>query len=179
MAKKKKISTEEKIKKYKRNRKLSIALKIMTGLLVAALMVPTCYYGYYFVVFSIMPIGNNADKSVGEGFSRPLHMISKNEASDSFILAYYYDDCWHVVDDGKKLKENRDNFTIYKKDDEWHDDKHLQLLLVKNGYLLNNVPLSEFTLIDDRCFRDCMKTMTMDEFYAYCEEKDLQSMYIH
>ncbi len=176
---KKKLTTEEKIKKYKRNKKLSIAVKIMAGVIAAALMVPIFYYGYYFVVFSLMPANSyNPDKNVGAGYSRPLHMIPDYDAHNEYILAYYIGDRWNVVDDSEMIKKNRDNFTIYKSDDEWHKGTHLQLILVQNGYMMNKVPLSTFTLIDDRCFSKCTKVMTMEEFEAYCQEKDLQSMYI-
>lgn len=174
---KKNLTIDQKIKAYKRKKRITTIIKISLATIALAMLVPIVYYGYYYVVFSVMPAHSyDPDKNIGSGFSRPLHMMRKSSAT--YLLAYYYDDCWYVVDDTKTLMENRDNFTIYKKDDEWHEGTHLQLMIYENSYLLNNVPLSSFTLIDDRCFRNCKKKMTMEEFKDYLSEKGYDTVYI-
>ena len=173
---KKKLSTEQKIKKYKKKRRILLAVKILIAATVICALVPLTYYGYYYVVFTVMPQNSyDPDKNTGIGYSKPLNMMANYENKNTYILAYYYNDCWHVVDDTPKLKENRDKFMIYKEDDKWHDGTHLQLIIYENSYLLHHIPLDEHTLIDDRCFRGCIKKMTMDEFIKYCEDKGLKT----
>lgn len=173
---KKKLSKEETIAKYKRKRRVGILLRILIPLIVIILVLQASYYAFYYVVFTVLPQSSyDPEKSVGAGYSKPLHMMAQYENKHTYVLAYYYGGCWNVVDDTEKLKENRDNFIIYKSDDDWHEGTHLQLILYENSYLINDVPLAEFTLIDDRCFKDCLKQMTMDEFIAYCEQKGLKN----
>ena len=173
---KKKLSADEKIARYKRKRRIGIVLRIVVSVAVVLSLMQAAYFGYYYVVFTVMPRNSStSEKSVGAGYSKPLHMMARYENKYTYVLAYYYDDCWHVVDDTQKLKENRENFIIYKKDNKWHEGTHLQLLIYENSYLLNNIPLAEFTLIDDRCFRDCIKKMTMEEFIEYCEQKGFKT----
>lgn len=177
---KKKLTTEQKIAKYKKKRRVSLLIKIMAGIIAFALLIPATYYGYYYLVFGVMPQNDyNPDKILGVGYSRPLHMIPEYDKSNSYILAYYYNGHWSVVDDSQKLKDNRDKFTIYKEDDQWYDEEHLQLLLFRGTFLYNVLPLSKNTLIDNRCFKDCTQIMTMEEFLDYCKEKGLQTDYIH
>lgn len=105
-------------------------------------------------------------------------MIPKDNTESTFVLAYYYNGCWNVVDDSQKLKDNRENFMIYKEDDKWHEGTHLQLMLIKDTYMFNNIPLCEKMLIDNRCFKDCTKKMTMEEFEQYVSEHGYTSVYI-
>ncbi|MBQ9901313.1 MAG: hypothetical protein IJM51_02855 [Clostridia bacterium] len=173
---KKKLSTEEKITRYKRKRRIGFFLRILIPLVAVLAIMQASYYGFYYVVFTVMPqSAYDPDKSVGSGYSKPLHMMAQYENKYTYVLAYYYGGCWNVVDDTEKLKANRDNFMIYKEDDKWHEGTHLQLMIYENSYLLNNVPLAEFTLIDDRCFKDCLKQMTMEEFIEYCEQKGFKN----
>lgn len=173
---KRKLSTDEKIARYKRKRRIGLVLRILIPIAAVLLLLQVSYYGFYYIAFTVMPQNSyDPDKSVGTGYSKPLHMMAEYENHYTYVLAYYYGGCWNVVDDTEKIKENRDNFMIYKKDDKWHEGTHLQLMIYENSYLLNNVPLSEFTLIDDRCFRDCIKQMTMEEFKDYCEKKGFEN----
>ncbi len=172
---KKKLSTEQKIKNYKKKKRIWLAVRILIAVTAICALIPLSYYGYYYVMFTALPQGSyDPDKTTGIGYSKPLNMMAQFENQYTYILAYYYDGCWHVVDDTQKLKDNRDKFMIYKKDDKWHDGTHLQLILYENSYMLHHIPLDEHTLIDDRCFRDCTKKMDMDEFTKYCEDKGLK-----
>ena len=176
---KKKLSTQQKIEKYKRKRRIGLTVKIIIAAIIVALMIPATYYGYYYVVFSVLPARSyDPDKITGVGYCRPLHMIPKDNTESTFVLAYYYNGCWNVVDDSQKLKDNRENFMIYKEDDKWHEETHLQLMLIKDTYMFNNIPLCEKMLIDNRCFKDCTKKMTMEEFEQYVSEHGYTSVYI-
>ena len=176
---KKKLSTQQKIEKYKKKKRIKIAISAVIIAVVVALMIPASYYGYYYLVFTVFPQSSqNPDKVTGEGYSKPLHLIPEECTSSTYVLAYYYDDCWHVVDDTQRLHECRDKFIIYKEDNEWHEGTHLQLLIIKNTYMLDNYPLSPKMLIDDRCFKDCTKEMSMEEFEQYVSEQGFTSVYI-
>ena len=132
---KKMITTEQKVEKYLKRKRIALYIKILAGIIGIALLIPAVYYGYYYVVFTVMPQNDyDPDKNVGSGYSRPLHLISANDTKNHYVLAYYYNDQWSVVDDSQKIIENRDNFTIYKDDDEWHEGTHLQLLIFKNSF---------------------------------------------
>jgi len=142
-------------------------------------MIPATYFGYYYVTFTMLPQNDyDPDKTIGAGYSKPLHMMHNREGGNSYVLAYYYNDYWHVIDDTEKLWDSREKFMIYKKDDEWHEGTHLQLMLIKDTYMYDNLPLCPQTLIDDRCFRDCTKKMTMEEFKNYVSEHGFTSVYI-
>ena len=180
MAKMKRMmTTEQKIQRYKTRKKIGLAVKIIAAVAAVLIMANVAYYGYYYIVFTHMAQNDSdPDKNLGPGFSRPLHMIPEDDDEGVYILAYYYNNQWNVVDDSQLLKDNRDHFTIYKKDSDWHEGTHLQLMIIRNHGMLNNVPLSPFTLIDDRCFKNHIKTMTMGEFQEYCKEKHLSHIYI-
>ena len=138
---KKKLTTEQRIENYKRKRRVILCVKIMIAVLIAAAMIPITYYGYYYVVFTVLAQNDyDPDKAVGPGYSKPLHMMHDDGEGSTFVLAYYYDDCWHVIDDTQKLRENRDNFIIYKEDNQWHEGTHLQLMLIKDTYMYHNIP---------------------------------------
>lgn len=172
---KKNLTQEQKISRFKRKRRLGIALGIMATLLAVALMIPATYYGYYGIVFGAMAGGEEGHKSTGKGFSRPLNAISDDEANGSFIFAYYHNGGWVVIDDTEKIISNRDNFIIYKADDNWHAGTYLQYYIIMNNEVKVHLPLSTFTLIDDRCFSDCKKIMTTEEFNAYRGERHIRS----
>ena len=174
---KRKVTTEQKIKRYKKRRKIWMAVKIIAAVTAVLVIAQVAYHGYYYIVFTHMAQNDvDPDKNFGAGFSRPLHMIHDKDCS--YILAYYYGGHWNVVDDPQLVRDNRDNFTIYKKDAEWHEGTHLQLLLIRDNVLYDSLPLSPVTLIDDRCFKDHIKKMSMDEFKAYCKENHLRSILI-
>ncbi len=177
---KKNISTKEKIRKAKNQRRMSLALKItlpIVGLLIA---IPMLYYAYIGITFFWLPTFDyDQYKNVGSGYSHPLCAIPAQD-DNTYILAYYYGDCWHVVDDDAVLKANRKNFIVYKKEEEWVEGSHRQLFIMQNNYCMSHIPLSSFTLIYDECFKDYEKTMTMEEFKHYVnEEKHLFSVYIY
>ena len=178
MAKKRPLTVREQIKKDNRKRRIGIAVKIMAVIIAIAVVVPLSYQAYYTIVFSIMPKSDvDPNKRGGAGYSKPLQIVEKND-DKTYTLAYYYDGCWHVVDDTQAIKQNINNFMIYKTDDEWREDSDLHLFIFHNDYVLSHQPLSPFTLIDDRCFRSCMKKMTKDEFEAYCKERNIGGIYI-
>ena len=54
----------------------------------------------------------------------------------------------------------------------------MQLIVIKDKIMVDSIPLSEKTLIDDRCFRDCTIKMTMEEFKNYLSEKGFDTVYI-
>lgn len=178
MAKKRRLSEKEQIKKIYRKKALSIALRIMAVLIAIAAVIPLSYYSYYTIVFSILPQSDfNPNKRGGAGYSKPLKNVEKND-DKSYILAYYYDNCWHVVDDTQAIKDNINQFMVYKTDDEWRQGSELHLLVYQDNTIVSHQPLSPFTLIDDRCFRKCMKKMSKEEFDAYCMERQLSNNYI-
>ena len=45
---KKKLSTQQKIEKYKRKRRIGLTVKIIIAAIIVALMIPATYYGYYY-----------------------------------------------------------------------------------------------------------------------------------
>lgn len=179
MAKKRKLTTEQKIERYKKRRRVKTGIIVMIVALIIAVMIPVSYYGYYYLVFTVFPQNSyDPDKVTGVGYIKPLNAIPKDNTTSSYVLAYYYDDCWHVVDDSQKLRDSRDSFIIYKEDNEWHEDTHLQLMLIKDTFMYDNYPLSPNMLIDERCFKDCMKIMTMEEFEKYISENGFSSVFI-
>lgn len=176
---KRKLTTEQKIASYKKKRRIKIGIKILIATLIVAALIPATYFGYYYLVFTVFP--GNSDSSYkinGLGYCRPLRMIYEVDSDSQYVLAYYYDDCWHVVEDSEKIIQNRNNFIIYNKDNERHEGSHLQLILIKDNYLFNSIPLYENMLMDNRCFRDCTKKMTMEEFKNYVVERGYTSVYI-
>lgn len=176
---KKKLTTEQIISKYKKKRRMKIGVTIAVIAVVIALLIPVSYYGYYYMMFTVFPQGSeNPDKVIGVGYCKPLHAIPEDNTTSKYVLAYYYDDCWHVIDDGQKLRECRDKFVIYKEDNDWHEGTHLQLMLIKNTFMYDNYPLSPKMLIDDRCFKDCTKLMTMEEFEKYVADHGFTSVLI-
>lgn len=180
MMAKKPLSTKEKIKKAKRRQRLGTAAKIIlpiVGLLVA---IPVLYYTYFGVTFGLLPMFDyDQQKNVGAGYSHPLNAIPASD-ENHYTLAYYYADRWHVIEDDALLKANRKNFIIYKKDDEWDEKSHRQLFIMKNDGCMAHIPLSSFTLIDARCFKDHEKIMSMEEFKHYVdEERHFYSVYIY
>ena len=179
MAKKKNLTIDQKITIYKRKKRLFTVLKIAIAAVVVALLIPVANYGYYYYTFTYLPErSSDPNKINGVGYCKPLRMINSDDPKTNYVLAYYYDGCWSVVEDSQKLRENRYNFIIYKEDDEWHDGTHLQLIVIKDKIMVDSIPLSEKTLIDDRCFRDCTIKMTMEEFKNYLSEKGFDTVYI-
>ena len=177
---KRNLSTKEKIKKVKNKRRMSTALKMAIPVVGIAIAIPLFYYAYIGITFFWLPtFDNDQYKNVGSGYSRPLNAIPASD-ENTYTLAYYYGDCWHVVDDDAALKANRKNFIVYKKEEEWVEGSHRQLFIMRNGGCMAHIPLSSFTLIYDDCFKDCEKTMTMEEFEHYCfEERKFNSVYIY
>ena len=178
MAKKRHLTVKEQIKKEGRKRRLGIAVKIMAVLIAIAVVIPLSYYSYYTIVFSIMPQSDvNPNKRGGGGYSKPLKAVEKND-DKTYTLAYYYDGCWHVVDDTQAIKQNINNFVVYKTDDERREGSDLHLFIIQENYVISHHPLSPFSLFDDRCFRKCMKKMSKAEFEAYCKERDIGGIYV-
>lgn len=174
---KKKLSTEQKMKQFKRKRRVKIALEIIIPIIAVALLIPACYYGYYYVVFNAMATRDSDQfKGDGAGYSHPLHLLTETEMDGDLTLAYYHGGCWHVVDDSESLRKNRDHFILYKRDNDWHQGTHLQLFVIRNNEVHNHIPLSDFTLIDDRCFDGCMKLMSMEEFEQYHSARRIRKL---
>ena len=172
------MTEEEQIKKYYQKKGIGIAVKIMAVLIAIATVIPLSYYSYYTIVFSIMPQSDaNPDKRGGAGYSKPLKIVEIND-DKNYILAYYYNGSWRVVDDTQAIKDNKFRFMVYKTDDEWRKGSDRHLFVIQDDIVLSHQPLSPFTLIDDRCFRKCMKKMSKEEFKAYCKERQLNNIYI-
>ena len=176
---KRKLTTEQKIANYKKKRRIKTGIRILIATLIVAALIPAIYHGYYYLAFTVFPRNSyNPYKITGVGYCRPLRMIHDVDLGSDFVLAYYYDGCWNVVEDTEKIVENKNNFIIYKEDDERHEGTHLQLMLIKDTYMFCNIPLCEHMLMDNRCFRDCTKKMTMEEFKKYVAEHGYTSVYI-
>ena len=175
MAKKKKVlTTEQKIKQYNAKRKRRLALRILIPTVLLLLAIPLSYFGYYHVVFGTMAErAGDSYKKGGAGYSRPLQLFERvDEDWWNCSIAYYYNGSWYVVDDTETIMANQENFIVYKSDNEWHEGRHEQLYLVVNRYMRYHVPLGDFTLIDDRCFRDSKVKMSMEEFRTFVKEND-------
>lgn len=182
MARKKKaLTTDQKIKQYKAKKRRLLALKIAIPIVLLLAAIPLSYFGYYYVVFDVMAARDSGSYQPNRtGYSRPLRLIQREEEEPwTCALAYYYNDRWNVVEDTDAIMDNIDNFIVYKSDNEWHEGRHEQLFIIQRGYMFHHVTLGDFALIDDRCFRDCKKTMTMEEFEAYVKEKGWQNVYIN
>ena len=170
MAKKRRLTEEEQIKKFYRKKRVGIAVRIMAALLAIAVMIPLTYYGYYTIVFSVLPQSDaDPNKRGGAGYSKPLKIVEVDD-DKNYILAYHYNGSWHVIDDTAAIKENKNRFMVYKTDDRWRKGSDGHLFVIQEQIVLSHQPLSPFTLIDERCFRKCMKKMTKEEFKAFCKE---------
>lgn len=180
MGKKKNLSTREKVAIAKRKRKVSLALKIIIPIAGLIIAIPLLYYAFIGITFFWLPrFDYDQYKNVGSGYSHPLCAIPA-EDDNSYTLAYYYENCWHVIDDDAALKANRRNFIVYKKDEEWVEGSHRQLFIMRNDGCMSHIPLSSFTLIYDKCFEDYEKIMTMEEFEHYVnDERHFYSVYIY
>lgn len=177
---KKNLSTKEKLKRAKTRKQLGLAAKIVLPIIGLLIAIPLLYYTYIGVTFYFLPqFDYDQQKNVGAGYSHPLNAIPASD-DNQYTLAYYYGDRWHVIDDDAVLKANRKNFIIYKKDDEWDEASRRQLFIMKNDGCMAHIPLSSFTLIYDKCFKDDEKIMTMEEFEHYVnEERGFYSVYIY
>lgn len=178
MAKKRRLSEKEQIKRIYRKKRVGITIKIIAVIIGIAIVIPLSYQAYYTIVFSVMPQSDhNPDKRGGEGYSKPLKIAEKNDKF-TYTLAYYYNGYWHVVDDSQAIKENINQFIVYRTDVQWREGSDRHLYVFRDDYVLSHQPLSPFTLIDDRCFRKCMKKMNKEEFEAYCKERNFGGMFI-
>lgn len=177
---KRNLSTQEKIQKAKNKRRMNTAVKIgipVGGLLIIIVMVFALYDS---IVWKWLPMRDyDQYKNVGSGYSRPLNAIPESD-NNTYTLAYYYEHYWHVIDDDAVLKANRENFIVYKKEEEWLENDYKQLFIMRNNGCMAHIPLSKITLIKADCFKDYEKLMTMEEFEDYCfNERQFNSVYIY
>lgn len=172
------LTIEEKRKIARRNYRVKGVTKAILSAVAVVMVVVLAYYGFIGFFFFVMPrTDRSSDKISGRGYSKPLHAVNLTD-NNEYTLAYYFDDCWHVVDDTSAIKHNVDNFIVYKRDDIFRKDSDRRLYLFCGKGRVVHTSLSSFTLIYDRCFKDCEKRMTMDEFEAYCNEKEFFGVYI-
>ncbi len=178
MAKKRRLSEKEQIKRFYRKKGIGIAIKIMAVLIAIAVIIPLSYQAYYTIVFSVLPRSDyDPEKRGGAGFSKPLKIVEKNDDSD-YTLAYYYNGSWRVIEDTRLIKENIDNFVVYRNSEEWITASDRHLFVFRDNYVMSHQQLTPLTLIDDRCFRGSIKEMTKDEFEAYCQQHEIGDIYI-
>ena len=171
---KRQLTSEEKIIRYKRRKRVMLFVKIAAVILAVAVMIPAAYYGYYYAVFEemLMPTDDNDFyKARGYGYTRPLMAIG--DSTWQFTLAYNYNDEWHVVDDDALLRENREKFIVYTKSDVTTPKNLKRLCMFKDNQRTVCNSLESLTLIDNRCFEGKEKIMTTEEFFAYAEQRHL------
>ena len=172
---KKKLTTEEKIERYKKRKRMSLTVKLIIAAAVIVLLIPLSYFGYYYAVFDamLMPTSSSDNYKVrGTGYTHPLYAVSMKKDA-RYILAYYSDGKWHVVDDVEVLRENRDSFVIYT-DKEVITEKSLRRLCIYEDYtriVFNS--LESLTLIDNRSLKGKEKLMTTEEFKSYAKQKNI------
>lgn len=172
------LTTEEKRKIARRNYRVKGTIKAILSAVAVVLVTVLAYQAFIGFFFFVMPrTDRNPDKITGRGYSKPLHVVDLTDNND-YTLAYFFDGCWHVVDDTSAIKHNVDNFIVYKRDDVWRKGSDRRLYVFCGQGRVVHTSLSAFTLIYDNCFKDCEKRMTMDEFEVYCKEKEFFGVYI-
>ena len=172
---KRQLTSEEKIIRYKRRKRVMLFVKIAAVILAVAVMIPAAYYGYYYVVFEemLMPTDDNDFyKARGTGYTHPLYAVDIKDDAE-YVLAYYTGGKWHVVDDVDVLRANRDSFIVYTDKSVITEYNLHRLCIYKNGSRTVFNSLESLTLIDNRSLKGKEKLMTTEEFKAYAKQRYL------
>ena len=174
----KNLTKAEKIKKAKTKRKIKTTTPVLLTVFGAVIAIPLLYSLYVGAVFFVFPnFHYNTDNPTGAGYSTPLRNVAVDDEKN-YVIAYYLDDYWTVIDDTEMLKKHKARFIVYKSE---HVDKpgsDRELYVFREQECIVHTPLDSFVLIYDDFFMNSKKKMTMDEFKEYCDRKGFAGVYI-
>lgn len=174
----KNLTKAEKIKKAEKHRKIKTTTKIVITIFGALVAIPALYALYVGTVFFLFPnFDYNFQYPMGVGYSSPLRDVEVDDDKE-YVVAYYLDDYWVVIDDTDMLKKYKDKFIVYKSSDEWKKGSSKELYVFRNTECIVHTPLDSFVLIYDDFFMNSKKKMTMEEFKDYCDEKNFAGVYL-
>ena len=174
----KNLTKAEKIKKAERHRKIKTTTKIIVTIFGALVAIPTLYALYVGTVFFIFPnFDYNFQYPIGPGYSSPLRDVEVEDDKE-YVIAYYLDDYWIVIDDTEQIKKYKDKFIVYKSQDVWKEGSSKELYVFRDIECIVHTSLDSFVLIYDDFFMNSKRKMTMDEFKEYCEQKQFLGVYL-
>ncbi len=167
----KNLTKAEKIKKAKTKRKIKTTTKVIMTICGAVMAIPLLYSLYVGAVFFAFPnLDYDPNKPTGSGYSLPLRIVNVEDNKD-YVVAYYLDDHWTVIEDTELIKKYKTKFIVYKSKQIDEPGSDNELYVFRDRDCIIHTPLDSFVLIYDDFFMKAKKQMTMDEFEAYCDEK--------
>ena len=126
--------------------------------------------------FFIPKFDENSNKLNGSGYSQPLNVI-KNDNNSEYIIAYYLDDYWHIIDNTEVIKKYKHTFIVYRSNRMWKSGSGRELYVFKDNQKCVYNSLDAFTLIYDDFFVLAKKKMSTDEFEKYYQGNELSGIY--
>lgn len=167
----KKLTKEEKIKKAKTKRKIKTTTKVILTICGAIIAIPMLYLLYVGAVFFVGPkLDYDPQKPTGAGYSLPLRIVNVDDNKE-YVVAYYLDDYWTVIDDTELIKRHKTKFIVYKSEQIDESGSNKELYVFRDRDCIIHTPLDSFVLVYDDFFMNAKKKMTMEEFEAFCDEK--------